>query len=438
MANNPFDSQKYQNFLNWFKDCKSNPYNQNTYLFGEGLSYYEQLSSIGSFLYDLKEYITTSDWTTGDELQAIIDQIEAEKQNVLISGENIKTINSASILSSGNLDLQEKLIPGENIVISPDGRTISASGTVGVDYPNVSNKPQINGHTLQSGNNTLDTLGIQAKDNTILFQSDVIDNLASESTNLPLSANQGKVLDEKKQDVLVSGSDIKTLAEIPLLGKGNIPLKTLNGQSLIGSENIPIKTVGSESIFGSGNIAFKTLNSNSLMGEGNITLMDLVENAINNNILLTDANGQAIDSGKQLSQLQELLTAGTGINIIGNVISSFSRIELIWSNSTPTTPFNTQVVRTGITNAKAFYIAFREKSSSTRCKGVIVMSNNLESFVEGLTFSASPYIAYARPFTPNFEAGTISFEAAYPMNAYGTWGSADNNYAIPYRIYALY
>ena len=291
MANNPFDSQKYQNFLNWFKDCKSNPYNQNTYLFGEGLSYYEQLSSIGSFLYDLKEYITTSDWTTGDELQAIIDQIEAEKQNVLISGENIKTINSESILSAGNLDLQEKLIAGQNITISPDGKTISASGTIGIDYPNVSNKPQINGHTLQSGNNTLDTLGIQAKDDTILFQNDVIDNLISEDTTLPLSAKQGKILDETKQDVLVSGSDIKTLDEIPLLGEGNIPLKTLNGQSLIGSENIPFKTVGFESIFGTGNIAFKTINSNSLMGEGNIVL-------------------------------QELLSAGVGIDITSNTISN--------------------------------------------------------------------------------------------------------------------
>lgn len=318
MANNPFDSQKYQNFLNWFKDCKSNPYNQNTYLFGEGLSYYEQLSLIGSFLYDLKEYITTSDWTTGEELQAIIDQIEAEKQNVLISGENIKTINSESILSAGNLDLQEKLIAGQNIVISPDGKTISASGTVGIDYPNVSNKPQINGHTLQSGNNTLDTLGIQAKDDTILFQSDVIDNLNSEDTNFPLSANQGKVLDEKKQDVLVSGSDIKTLNEIPLLGEGNITLKTLNGQSLIGSENIPIKTVGSESIFGSGNIAFKTINSQSLMDEGNMTLMDLVENAVNNHVLLTDSNGQAIDSGVLISALQNnlnIINLGTIANL---------------------------------------------------------------------------------------------------------------------------
>lgn len=348
MANNPFDSQKYQNFLNWFKDCKSNPYNQNTYLFGEGLSYYEQLSLIGSFLYDLKEYITTSDWTTGEELQAIIDQIEAEKQNVLISGENIKTINSESILSAGNLDLQEKLIAGQNITISPDGKTISASGTVGIDYPNVSNKPQINGQTLQSGNNTLDTLGIQAKDDTILFQDDVIDNLISEDTTLPLSANQGRILDETKQDVLVSGSDIKTLNEIPLLGEGNIPLKTLHGQSLIGSENIPFKTVGSESIFGTGNIAFKTINSQSLMGEGNMTLMNLVENPVNNDILLTDSNGQAIDSGTSLT------TINTNIEnkkVLVITTSNFSSLPQTITNSAITS--NMVVVNSVLSNTSA-------------------------------------------------------------------------------------
>lgn len=355
MANNPFDSQKYQNFLNWFKDCKSNPYNQNTYLFGEGLSYYEQLSLIGSFLYDLKEYITTSDWTTGDELQAIIDQIEAEKQNVLISGENIKTINSESILSAGNLDLQEKLIAGQNIVISPDGKTISASGTVGIDYPNVSNKPQINGQTLQSGNNTLDTLGIQAKDDTILFQVDVIDNLISEDTTLPLSANQGRILDETKQDVLVSGLDIKTLNEIPLLGEGNIPLKTLHGQSLIGSEDILFKTVGSESIFGRGNIAFKTINSQSLMGEGNISL-------------------------------QEVLTAGTGIDITGNEISNKFQ----------------ELVGVDLNNIKYNFLGYvRNVTNGPTANGLLISvagSQNVQTLQIFRTLSSSQNLLYTRFF----------------------------------------
>ena len=403
MANNPFDSQKYQNFLNWFKDCKSNPYNQNTYLFGEGLSYYEQLSLIGSFLYDLKEYITTSDWTTGDELQAIIDQIEAEKQNVLISGENIKTINSESILSSGNLDLQEKLIPGENIVISPDGKTISASGTVGIDYPNVSNKPQINGQTLQSGNNTLETLGIQAKDDTILFQDDVIDNLISEDTTLPLSANQGRILDEQKQNKLISGADIKTLNEIPILGEGNIPLKTLHGQSLIGSENIPFKTVGSESIFGTGNIAFKTINSQSLMGEGNISL-------------------------------QEVLTAGTGIDITGNVISSKLNMDLLWTNSNTGTAFNEQTLNLNLTDYKLVLIEFKQYSGTSKFISNVFIKLAVDEVVQTINYSGNMNYIIARGLRVN-DSG-VNFGTAYIYNSYAS-ATPDNNYIVPFRIYGI-
>lgn len=50
--------------------------------------------------------------------------------------------------------------------------------------------------------------------------------------------------------------------------------------------------------------------------------MDFVSSPTANDILLTDANGQAVDSGRTLSEFQELLTAGTGIDITNNVISN--------------------------------------------------------------------------------------------------------------------
>lgn len=59
--------------------------------------------------------------------------------------------------------------------------------------------------------------------------------------------------------------------------------------------------------------------------------MDLVSSAIANDILLTDSNGQAIDSGKKLgdyatqtdlSSKQDILTASTGIDITNNEISN--------------------------------------------------------------------------------------------------------------------
>ena len=61
------------------------------------------------------------------------------KQDTLISGTNIKTINNESLLGSGNIDIQ-------------------GGGTS--DYSNLTNKPSINNVTL-SGNKSLSDLGIQ-------------------------------------------------------------------------------------------------------------------------------------------------------------------------------------------------------------------------------------------------------------------------------------
>lgn len=55
----------------------------------------------------------------------------ASKQDALVSGTNIKSINSASILGSGNLDLQPTLVSGTNIK-SIDGTTLLGSGDYSV------------------------------------------------------------------------------------------------------------------------------------------------------------------------------------------------------------------------------------------------------------------------------------------------------------------
>jgi len=88
------------------------------------------------------------------------------KQDTLVSGTNIKTINNQSILGSGNIEIEG-----------------------GSDYNDLSNKPSINGTTLV-GNVNLAT---------------------------PEQLNA-------KQDTLVSGTNIKTINNQSLLGSGNIEL----------------------------------------------------------------------------------------------------------------------------------------------------------------------------------------------------------------------
>ncbi len=68
----------------------------------------------------------------------------------------------------------------------------------------------------------------------------VIDNLASTSSVDALSANQGRLLDESKQDTLESGVNIKTINNQSILGSGNIDIQGGTGSSYTAGSNIDI------------------------------------------------------------------------------------------------------------------------------------------------------------------------------------------------------
>lgn len=89
--------------------------------------------------------IKTKQEEDGDKIDSL-DKEMATKQDLLVSGTNIKTINSQSLLGEGNLE-------------------ISGSGGT-TDYTQLTNKPQINSVEL-SGNKSLSDLGIQPAGNYI-------------------------------------------------------------------------------------------------------------------------------------------------------------------------------------------------------------------------------------------------------------------------------
>lgn len=107
------------------------------------------------------------------------------KQDALVSGTNIKTINNESLLGSGNIALttEEKEVsigttePADEdtkIWINPEEEATSttlAAVAFSGNYEDLNGKPE--------------TIG------------EVVDNLTSTSTTLPLSANQGKVLNDR-------------------------------------------------------------------------------------------------------------------------------------------------------------------------------------------------------------------------------------------------
>lgn len=78
------------------------------------------------------------------ELIKKIEELEKSKQDLLVSGENIKTINGSSILGEGDLAV--------------------SGGSSSGSYSDLTDKPQIGGIEL-SGNKTLKELGIQPEGN---------------------------------------------------------------------------------------------------------------------------------------------------------------------------------------------------------------------------------------------------------------------------------
>ena len=125
---------------------------------GGGVSDYDQLSNRPQI---------NNNTLTGDQSSS-----DLGLQDTLVSGTNIKTINNQSLLGSGNI-------------------TIGGGGTS--DYDQLSNRPQINGHTL-SGDMSTSDLGI------------VIPDVST------------------KQDTLVSGTNIKTINGQNILGPGNLSI----------------------------------------------------------------------------------------------------------------------------------------------------------------------------------------------------------------------
>ena len=192
-----------------------------------------------------------------DEIEEVtasaLVELHSTKQDILVSGTNIKTINNQSLLGSGNIEIQggsgSDYSAGTNIditnnVISVTGITIPTSNTAFTNdagYVNsgevetqITSKGYITGYTesdpvfqasAASGISEQDITNWNAK----LDSSALNPYYTSAQTDTAISnATSGK------QDTLVSGTNIKTINNQSLLGSGNIEIQGGSG----GSANI--------------------------------------------------------------------------------------------------------------------------------------------------------------------------------------------------------
>lgn len=165
------------------------------------------------------------------------------------------------------------------------------------------------------------------------------------------------------------------------------------------------------------------------------------------------------------------LSAGVGISIANDVVSNTAPIwhgdeagdlpvpidadllqghqasyyqlqyEDVWTNPDSTSDFGNQTINLGHTNILGVTIKFLEQKTNLRLFAKTVfrsVSNQTSDMFLGLCFTTAPYILFQRPFNINFAEGTISFQAAYAMPTYATYGSVQNNYAIPLSVTIYY
>lgn len=149
------------------------------------------------------------------------------KQDVLVSGTNIKTVNSQSILGSGDLVIS---IPTKTSELTNDSgfltehQDISGKQDVLVSGTNIKT---VNGQTLLgSGNITIEYsagTNIDISNNVISVTGITVPTKTSQLTN-----DSGFLTEHQdisgKQDVLVSGTNIKTVNNQSLLGSGNLTI----------------------------------------------------------------------------------------------------------------------------------------------------------------------------------------------------------------------
>ena len=124
------------------------------------------------------------------------------KQDALVSGTNIKTINNESILGSGNITIQGG--GGSSTDVQINGTSITSSGTANI----------ITEGTYNASPNSFYT---KIRQTSKYFSTNKIATIS----DLPDITG--------KQDTLVSGTNIKTLNETSLLGSGDISIPAISG-----------------------------------------------------------------------------------------------------------------------------------------------------------------------------------------------------------------
>ena len=150
----------------------------------------------------------------------------ASKQDTLVSGTNIKTINGQSVLGAGNIAIQGGTSNWDDITGKPEFAEVATTGS----YNDLTNKPTIpdvSNLATKEEIADMETKSHAAATYATKEEIPSLDGYLTETEASETYATKEQV--SSKQDQLVSGTNIKTVNGQSLLGEGNIEIQGGSG-----------------------------------------------------------------------------------------------------------------------------------------------------------------------------------------------------------------
>lgn len=219
------------------------------------------------------------------------------KQDTLVSGQNIKTINGQSVIGEGNIEIHQSELPiasantlggvkvGAGLSINPESGVLSATGggtADSVEWDNVLSKPEDIVNITERLASKLDTATYNSEKSSFATKDELnskadasaIANMATQTwvqnqgylTEVPSNyvtnteLTEGLAGKQDKGDYALK-SDLNTLAtKEELATKADTSALSSKQDTLVSGTNI--KTINGETILGSGNLVIQSGTSN--------------------------------------------------------------------------------------------------------------------------------------------------------------------------------
>ena len=280
------------------------------------------------------------------------------KQDTLVSGQNIKTINGQSVIGEGNIEIQQSELPiasantlggvkvGAGLSINPESGVLSTTGggtADSVEWDNVLSKPEDIVNITERLASKLDTATYNSEKSSFATKDELnskadasaITDMATQTwvqnqgylTEVPSNYVTDSELTEGlagKQDIgdYALKSDLNTLAtKEELATKADASAISSKQDTLVSGTNI--KTINGETILGSGNLVIQSGTSNWDDIQGKPQFAGVATsgnyNDLTNKPTIPDVSGLA--TKQEIAGKQDTLVSGTNIKTInGNSV----------------------------------------------------------------------------------------------------------------------